>query len=121
MKQRIFALNEFLQDVFYNILHNSVKNTVGNGGVRIRVHSSLEDDGDFLRVDIEDWGCGMDDSLKENILRGLDDRVRRVSGVGLTLVKRIVDIFRGEISVADRVEGDFTQGTRFTIRLPNGC
>jgi signal transduction histidine kinase len=112
--------NEFLQDVFYNILHNSVKNTTGEN-VRIEVHSSLEDDGDFLRLDIEDWGCGMDDTLKENILRGLDDRVRRVSGVGLTLVKRIVDIFRGEISVADRVDGDYRQGTRFTIRLPNGC
>ncbi len=112
--------NDFLQDVFYNLLHNSVKNT-HQDEVRINIQSCLEDEGEFLRIDVEDWGQGMDDRLKENILVSLDDRVRRVSGVGLTLVKRIVDIFRGQIAVEDRVKGDYTKGTRFTVRLPNGC
>lgn len=112
--------NEFLQDVFYNLLHNSVKNTDA-GDVKISVDSSLEDEGEFLRIDVIDWGEGIDDKMKANILVGLDDRVHRVSGVGLTLVKRIVDIFRGQIAVEDRVKGNYTQGTRFTIRLPNGC
>ena len=112
--------NDFLQDVFYNLLHNSVKNTK-HDEVVIEVHSCLEQEGEFLRIDVEDWGQGMDDQLKANIMVSLDDRVRRVSGVGLTLVKRIVDIFRGDMAVEDRVMGDYTKGTRFTIRLPNGC
>lgn len=112
--------NEFLQDVFYNLLHNSAKNTDGDS-VRIRVESSLVQDGEFLRIAVEDWGTGINDRLKESILAGLDDRVRRVSGVGLTLVKQIVELFRGHVWVEDRVEGDSTQGARFIIHLPNGC
>jgi len=59
--------------------------------------------------------------MKETLLAGLEERVRRVSGVGLTLVKQIVDQYRGKISVEDRVKGDYTKGARFIILLPNGC
>jgi signal transduction histidine kinase len=112
--------NEFLQDVFYNLLHNSVKNTEGDS-VSINVKASLVEDGEFLRIEVEDQGIGIDDRLKESILAGLDDRVHRVSGVGLTLVKQIIDFFSGKVGLEDRVEGDHTQGTRFIIHLPNGC
>jgi signal transduction histidine kinase len=112
--------NEFLQDVFYNLLHNAVKFTLDKD-VHIEITTSLVEDGEFLRFDIEDWGQGIDGRLKESILTGIDDRVHRVSGVGLTLVKQIVEQYSGSIRVEDRIEGDFTQGTRFIVKLPNGC
>jgi signal transduction histidine kinase len=112
--------NDFLQDVFYNLLHNSAKFTPDNE-VRIDIKTSLVDEGEFLQFKFEDWGPGIDDRLKKNILTGIDDRVHRVSGVGLTLVKQIVDLYSGNIHVESRVEGDFTKGTRFVIKLPNGC
>jgi PAS domain S-box-containing protein len=112
--------NDFLQDVFYNLLHNSVKFTPGNEA-KIDIKTFLADEGEFLQFEFEDWGPGIDDRLKESILTGIDDRVHRVSGVGLTLVKQIVDMYSGSIHVESRVEGDFTKGTRFVIKLPNGC
>ena len=112
--------NEFLQDVFYNLLHNAVKFTMSDD-VRVEITTNLVEDGEFLRFDFEDWGHGIDERLKESLLTGIDDRVRRVSGVGLTLVKQIIDTYAGSISVENRVEGDFTEGTRFVVRLPNGC
>lgn len=112
--------NDFLQDVFYNILHNAVKFTESDE-VNIRVKTSLTDEGEFLQFEFEDWGTGISDRLKENILTGIDERVRRVSGVGLTLVKQIVGQYNGKVWVEDRVEGDFTKGTRVVIMLPNGC
>lgn len=112
--------NEFLQDVFYNLLHNSAKFTPGNEA-RIDIKTLLVDEGEFLQFEFEDWGPGIDDRFKESILTGIDDRVHRVSGVGLTLVKQIVDMYSGSIRVESRVEGDFTKGTRFVIKLPNGC
>jgi len=112
--------NEFLQDVFYNILHNSVKVTETDE-VRIDVEVSLTQSGEYLKVEFIDWGVGLDDAMKQTILAGLDERVLRVSGIGLTLVKQIIDLFRGQISVEDRVKGDYTQGARFVILLPNGC
>jgi len=89
--------------------------------VRIRVNSSLADEGEFLRLDFEDWGIGIDDRLKENILTGIDERVRRVSGVGLTLVKQIVDQYNGKVWVEDRVEGNHTKGAKVVVMFPNGC
>jgi len=112
--------NEFLQDVFYNILHNSVKVTETDE-VRIDVEVSLTQSGEYLKVEFIDWGVGLDDAMKQTILAGLDERVLRVSGIGLTLVKQIIDLFRGQISVEDRVIGDYTQGARFVVLLPNGC
>jgi signal transduction histidine kinase len=112
--------NDFLHDVFYNLLHNAVKFTMTDDA-RIEVTTSLVEDGEFLRFDFEDWGPGIDDRLKGNVLIGIDDRVHRVSGVGLTLVKQIVEQYSGSLMVEDRVEGDFTKGARFVVKLPNGC
>ncbi|MFW9794752.1 MAG: ATP-binding protein [Candidatus Thorarchaeota archaeon] len=112
--------NEFLQDVFYNLLHNAVKFTESDE-VHITVNSSLTDEGEFLRLDFEDCGVGIADRLKESILTGIEERVRRVSGVGLTLVKQIIDQYNGKVWVEDRVKGDYTKGTRFVVLLPHGC
>jgi PAS domain S-box-containing protein len=112
--------NEFLEDVFYNLLHNAVKFTESDE-VRIQVASSLTEEGEFLKIDFKDWGTGIDDRLKDNILSGIDERVLRVSGVGLTLVKQIVDQYNGIIRIEDRVKGDYTQGARVVLLFPNGC
>jgi len=112
--------NDFLQDVFYNLLHNAVKFTLSEE-VLIDVKTSLVDDGEFLRFDFEDRGQGIDNRLKESILTGIEDRVHRVSGVGLTLVRQIINQYAGNIWVENRVEGDFSKGTRFVVKLPNGC
>ncbi len=112
--------NEFLQDVFYNLLHNAVKVTPTED-VEIEVKVSLDQDGEFLKMDFVDWGTGMDDKMKKTVLTSLGERVQRISGVGLTLVKQIVDQYGGKISIEDRVPGDHTKGARFVILLPYGC
>lgn len=119
-KEYCIMANEFLQDVFYNLLHNSVKVT-DSKKVAIEVEASITQSGEYLRMDFVDWGTGIEDSMKETILVGLEERVRRVSGVGLTLVKQIINQYNGTISVQDRVKEDYTKGARFVILLPNGC
>ena len=112
--------NEFLQDVFYNILHNAVKAT-DSEEVNLEVESSLTEKGEFLRIDFVDYGVGINDKLKDVMLVGFDEPIRRVSGVGLTLVKQITNQYNGKISIEDRVPGDYTKGSRFIVQLPYGC
>ena len=112
--------DDFLQDAFYNVLHNGVKAT-STDDVRLEVLVKLIENGEFLRMDFVDWGEGISDRMKESILTGLDERIRRISGVGLTLVKQIIELYRGKIWVEDRVKGDYSQGARFVILLPHGC
>lgn len=40
------------------------------------------------------------------------------TGLGLSMVYALTDAFGGTIVVSDRVEGDYTQGTVFTVTLP---
>ncbi len=112
--------DDFLQDVFYNVLHNGVKAT-STDDVTLEVEVKLIENGEFLRMDFIDEGEGISDRMKESILSGLDERIRRISGVGLTLVKQIIDLYRGKIWVENRIKDDYSKGARFVILLPHGC
>jgi PAS domain S-box-containing protein len=110
--------DEFLLDMFFNLLHNAVK-----ADPRERVEISVqtertEDDGSFLQMRFEDRGRGMSDSVKESVLTGMGDRERRGIGIGLTLVKRIADRYGGRVWIKDRVKGDYQQGTSVVLLLP---
>ncbi len=39
-------------------------------------------------------------------------------GVGLSIVKRIIDNFKGNIWVEDRIKGDYSKGSNFIVLLP---
>ncbi len=74
----------------------------------------------MVRVDIADDGPGIPDERKEAIfdrsLMGLTKPVSR--GLGLYLVKRLVENYGGEGWVEDRIPGDHTEGARFVVLLP---
>ncbi len=107
--------DEFLVDVFYNLLHNSVRLDPAES-VQIDIH--IEKHLDSLTFNIKDCGPGIEDSKKKHLLSSISDRSRRVRGIGLTLVKRIIDRYGGDIWVEDSVEGDHTKGTCFCFSLP---
>ena len=108
--------DEFLVDVFYNLLHNSVR-LDHSDAVRIEIHLEKENEG-FLIFRIKDCGPGIEDSKKELLLSTGGDRSKRVRGIGLTLVKRIIDRYGGYIWVEDSVKGDHTKGVCFAFSLP---
>jgi signal transduction histidine kinase len=39
-------------------------------------------------------------------------------GIGLTLVKKIIGSYGGEIWIEDRIKGDYTQGSNFIVLIP---
>lgn len=116
---RVLA-DDLLIDLFFNILHNAVKFD-RNDKVEIKVQVKLADDKRFFQVQIMDHGPGIPDDLKNQIfaryLQRIDEKGKG-SGIGLTLVQRIVHRYGGQISVADRVKGDHTKGANFIILLP---
>ncbi len=108
--------DEFLVDVFYNLLHNSVR-LDPELSVQIDIHVEDEPTG-FATFSIKDRGPGIDDTKKKSLLSGVYDRSKRVAGIGLTLVKRIVDRYGGDLWIEDCVEGDHTKGVCFKFSLP---
>jgi signal transduction histidine kinase len=74
----------------------------------------------YYRVGISDNGPGIPDELKKKLFgrsqRGPTKTTGR--GLGLYLVKELVDDFHGKVWVEDRVPEDYTKGSRFVVMLP---
>ena len=105
---------KLLFQMFSNLLSNAVKySTAGN---RIRVNGTV--DAKQIAVEIQDQGIG----IPENDINRLFERYSRGgnvsgivgSGIGLYIVKTVVELHSGEITVESK-EG---HGSRFIVRLP---
>ncbi|MFW9846727.1 MAG: PAS domain S-box protein [Candidatus Thorarchaeota archaeon] len=109
--------DEFLVDAFFNILHNAVKHDHRND-VTIEVKAYFNEDRNSVDVLFEDYGPGINDTKKASLFSRLKENGEVGAGIGLTLVKRIVKRYGGDVGVEDRVEGDYTKGACFIVRLP---
>ena len=104
---------ELLSLVWNNLLSNAFKFTGDGGTVAITLHT----DGDYAVVKVKDTGCGMTSEVGAHIFekfyQGDGSRATEGNGLGLALVKRVVDIMQGEISVQSAVG----VGTVFTVKI----
>lgn len=112
----IKADEELLAIVWNNLLSNALKFTEDGG----RVSVSLRQTADIVTVTVADNGIGMGPEVQTHIFekfyQGDTSHAAKGNGLGLALVKRIIDITGGEIRVGS-VPGE---GTEFTVILPAG-
>lgn len=106
-----------LQQIAWNLLNNAVKFTPPGGNIEI----SLGSDSDSAVLQVKDTGQGIDQSFLPHVFemfRQADGSNRRRHGglgIGLALVRQLVQLHGGTISA----ESDGSdKGSRFTIRLP---
>jgi PAS domain S-box-containing protein len=117
VEQYSVMADEFLVDVFYNLLHNAARMDQ-NEEVVIDVIVDEKKDDRFQAIRVQDRGPGINDTLKKAILARFGNKERHGSGLGLTLVRRIIHRYGGRIWVEDRVAGDYQQGASMVIMLP---
>ena len=100
----------------YNLLENALKFSEQNEPVELR----LREDGHSVFIEIADRGSGIppdeQESIFEDLYRGSNARHVNGSGLGLSLVRRIVKLHSGEISL--RSLNNHIHGSVFTLRLP---
>ena len=104
-----------LQQVVWNLLANAIKFTPSRGRVEVR----LERAGDHTRLTVRDTGQGISPELLPHIFDRFrqDERARRHGGLGLGLaiVRHIVELHAGTVRAASEGEG---RGATFVVELP---
>ena len=109
--------NEFIFDVFYNLIQNAAKHCSSDSLEISVMGQRLKDEGVF-ELRFIDSGSGMPDELKKMLSSPFFERSQRLSGMGFKLVRQIIDQCGGSISIRDRVEKDSTQGTEIVVLIP---
>ena len=109
----VSADSELLSLVWNNLFSNAFKFTENGGMVTL----SLLADEHYAIVKVSDTGCGMSPEVGAHIFekfyQGDTSHQTQGNGLGLALVKRVVDIMHGEIGVESAVG----VGTTFTVKI----
>ena len=105
---------EIVQPLWMNLLGNAIKFCSEGGTIGVNLWS----DGKNAVATVSDTGIGMDDEVKKHIFdkfyQGDPSRATEGNGLGLSLVKRILEICNGSMSV----NSTLGEGTCFTVSLP---
>lgn len=106
-----------IRQVFANLLDNAIKYTPNGGNATL----SLSEESNYAVAVFRDTGVGIPleerDKIWMRLFRGDKSRSQRGLGLGLSLVKAVVEAHGGSVSVASRVDA----GSEFTVRLPKSA
>lgn len=104
---------ELLSLVWNNLFSNAIKFTPPHGKISL----TLKAEGEFAVVQVSDTGCGISPEVGkhmfEKFYQGDTSHATQSNGLGLALVKRVMDIVGGDISVSSEVG----KGSIFTVKL----
>ena len=101
---------DYMREALLNIYLNASQAMDGKGVIR----TELDDSNEFCRISISDSGPGIPDDVRSRVFEPFFTTKGRGTGLGLALVKRVVERHGGEVSIACPLDG----GTIVTVRLP---
>lgn len=104
----------FITQILSNLLSNAMK--YGGERPRVRVSAKILERSSDLVFEVQDWGCGVEESLRDSIfdlfIRGSTDR--QGFGIGLHIVKRLCERLGGRVEV----DSEVGLGSTFRVILP---
>ena len=104
---------DITQQIWLNLIENAIKFSYKNGNIGIVLKEQQEE----VILIIQDEGCGIDEESQahvfEKFFQADSSRSGTGNGLGLTLVKRIVDLCGGSIDI----ESGYLKGTTVTVKL----
>jgi signal transduction histidine kinase len=104
-----------LQQVLANLIDNAIKYTPAGGRVTVSAGPAAG----ALRLEVRDTGMGIAPEdlprIWQRLYRGDKSRSEKGLGLGLSLVKAVVEAHSGSVTVQSALD----QGSVFTVRLPN--
>ncbi|MEN8076734.1 HAMP domain-containing sensor histidine kinase [Clostridioides difficile] len=108
---------ESIERVILNLLSNAIKFTDNNGKITVL----MDADDDYVTIRVKDNGVGVSEEVREDIFKRFVqedksfNRKKEGSGIGLALVKSLVELHEGKVYLEENV----TQGSEFVVKIPN--
>ncbi|WP_050353971.1 ATP-binding protein [Gottschalkia purinilytica] len=117
IEEKVIACDEEkLERILLNLLSNAIKFTKADGEINVNIYDRKE----YIVISVKDTGIGIPDDMQDKIFerfRQVDTSLRREaegSGIGLSIVKSIVELHGGNI----KVKSTLGKGSEFIIELP---
>lgn len=108
------ANKEMLQHLWINLIDNAIKYTPIGGEIMVKNYKEE----DMAIIEISDTGEGMDETAMQHLFEPYyqadTSHAAQGLGLGLSIVKRIVELYKGKITVHSEV----SVGTTFIVQLP---
>ena len=118
VEEKVLACDpDKIERIILNLISNAVKFTETGGNILV----NITDDNQYLIISVKDTGIGISKDKQKIIFDRFVQvdksltRNREGSGIGLSLVKSLVEMHKGKITV----HSDLNQGSEFVIKLPN--
>ncbi len=112
--------NDLLTNIFENILVNAIihnKNKTIEVGIKTSKYKLNQIQ--YIKIEFIDNGVGIsDDRKKEIFITREEEESKFRTGLGLSLIKKVIESYNGKIWVEDRVKGDYTRGSNFILLIP---
>ena len=114
----VIQAEPLIEQLFLNLIHNGVKFQFGDKAI-LDIGLSASERDRTVRFEISDHGPGIPDEMKKNLFDRFKRKDRKFhAGIGLSLVKELVDRYNGTIEIKDRIEGDHKKGAKFVVTFP---
>mgnify|MGYP003462453597 FL=1 len=107
----ILGNNVRLKQMLINLLKNAIQATENSGTITVQMFVTAEN----VQVYVQDNGIGMDEEIRKNLFTPFFTTKEQGTGLGLSLVKKVVDDFNGTIEV----KSEPNVGTTFILTFPN--
>jgi signal transduction histidine kinase len=105
-----------LRQILHNLMGNAIKFTPAGGTLKV----DAAQEGDWVRLSVQDSGIGIPEAAQEQVFEMFQQVETHAAfrgqgtGLGLALVRRMVDLLEGTVTLKSQ-EG---QGSTFTVRFP---
>jgi signal transduction histidine kinase len=109
--------NNLLIDAFINLIRNAVQYSPERKRIEFRINQESHNNQIYWIIEVMDYGRGIESKQKALLFQNYSGD-RSVPRPSLSFVQTIIDSYGGTITVRDRIEGNYTKGSNFVIKIP---